>query len=380
MPRLKRPGASFTRLFAVAAIARLLILPSAPVLENDFLRYLWDGRVLAHGINPYRFAPNAPELDALAVAYRSHIGWSGIRTIYPPLAELLFAGLHLAWGDSLLALKIVLTALDLAVGVLLAGALARRGLPAALSAWWLLNPLVLKEVANSAHLDALPVLLSTAAVLAMASGRDDRRRLGAWALLGAATAAKLYPLVLLPLFFKVDPRRSRGLAAFAAVALALFVPFLLVGHPFVAGLDMYARYWRFNASAFAGLVWLLRSPAMAKICAGALFAGWLARETARLTNPSELSGAALSVLGALLILSPVVDAWYVLWILPFACLERSRPSLAFSALAGLAYLWFFDHGVAVAARLIEYGGLFGLLALERGRRARAAAGLSPATA
>ena len=38
-------------------IVRLIFIPSYPVIENDFYRYLWDGAVTANGINPYKYSP-----------------------------------------------------------------------------------------------------------------------------------------------------------------------------------------------------------------------------------------------------------------------------------------------------------------------------------
>ena len=43
----------------VGAAMRLVMMCSTPILEDDFYRYLWDGAVLAHGFNPYAYAPGA---------------------------------------------------------------------------------------------------------------------------------------------------------------------------------------------------------------------------------------------------------------------------------------------------------------------------------
>ena len=42
----------FTGLFA-----RLILIPSSPILEDDFYRYLWDGAVTANEFNPYVYSP-----------------------------------------------------------------------------------------------------------------------------------------------------------------------------------------------------------------------------------------------------------------------------------------------------------------------------------
>src|SRR5829696_5706523 len=50
---------------AFAVLFRLSILFAPPYLSDDIYRYVWDGRVQAAGINPYRYIPAAPELAQL---------------------------------------------------------------------------------------------------------------------------------------------------------------------------------------------------------------------------------------------------------------------------------------------------------------------------
>ncbi len=74
--------------------------------------------------------------------------------------------------------------------------------------------------------DLWPALLATAALAALLA---ERHRLG-WALLGAAVAAKLWPLVLVPLALVWSIRRGRGWSALAgaAVVAAVFLPFVVL--------------------------------------------------------------------------------------------------------------------------------------------------------
>jgi hypothetical protein len=48
-----------------AAVMRLSLLFFDNYLSSDLFRYIWDGRVQAAGINPYRYVPAAPELAFL---------------------------------------------------------------------------------------------------------------------------------------------------------------------------------------------------------------------------------------------------------------------------------------------------------------------------
>jgi uncharacterized membrane protein len=74
--------------------------------------------------------------------------------------------------------------------------------------------------------DLWPALLAAGALAALVRGRDG---LG-WGLLGAAVAAKLWPLVLVPLALVWSVRRGHTRAPFAglAVAVAAFLPFAVI--------------------------------------------------------------------------------------------------------------------------------------------------------
>mgnify|MGYP006197475281 CR=1 FL=1 len=84
LSRGARPAAA--GILLVAALLRLLLLPLPPSLSDDVLRYVWDGRVLAAGENPYRLAPEAPELSHLRDDLWRRMPHKEVPTVYPPLA------------------------------------------------------------------------------------------------------------------------------------------------------------------------------------------------------------------------------------------------------------------------------------------------------
>jgi drug/metabolite transporter superfamily protein YnfA len=67
-----------------------------PRTSDDAYRYIWDGRVLLAGIDPYQFVPLDPELahlrDPLLFPEGEPplINRPGVPTIYPPIAQLWF--------------------------------------------------------------------------------------------------------------------------------------------------------------------------------------------------------------------------------------------------------------------------------------------------
>jgi uncharacterized membrane protein len=90
-----------------------------------------------------------------------------------------------------------------------------------------LSPVALGPISLNTY-DAWPALLTVAALAALLTGRD----LTAFALLGLAFAAKVYPIVLLPLALawtwglRGRRRALAGAAAFAIVAVLIIAPFL----------------------------------------------------------------------------------------------------------------------------------------------------------
>jgi hypothetical protein len=140
----------------------------------------------------------------------------------------------------------------------------------------------------------------------------------------------------------------------------------------------YARFWVFNGSVFqvttialnAVVAWttgvtessFLEDQWPAKLLMGLVFIWGLISRTRKLESPNELAQASLWILGLLLILSPVVDSWYVLWLLPLASLQRHAPWLSFSFLVSAAYSWFYSKRLSAYFRLFEYGVFYSLLA------------------
>ena len=365
---------SFLSVLITAILCRVLILPSDPIFENDYWRYMWDGHVFAHDINPFRYAPNAKALDWISTEYRDNIGWKHYATIYPPFSQYVFGFTHVIAPDSVLGLKLVLIGFDLATGVLLAKWLQTLCRPPGWSLLYLLNPLVFKEIANSAHLDSIVVFMT---LLSCWFLYRKRHELG-WVALACATCAKVYPLILIPFFIKMDKKWRLHLLLYVTVVLVLYLPFLDAGGMLFNGTRAYAKYWIFNASVFQvtnNIVlsifdldtahgWLRNALAKDYFSKALMGIFFLVGVFYRLRFPQtekDIASAALWTIGLVLILSPVVDTWYVLWVLPFAILQRNRAWIIFSYLSFLSYAWFYSKAQAPYFRTLEYVLFYGLL-------------------
>ena len=360
----------------VAAVLRLVLLPLPPSLSDDLLRYVWDGKVVAAGFDPYGLAPEAPELTGLRDDLWRRMPHRDVPSVYPPVAMGLFTlASGLPWP--LTGLKILLASADLAGCVVLLRLARRLELPAGRVAWYAWNPLVAMEVAGMGHVDALGVAACVAAVWLLSSARPVRAGLAA----AAGVLAKLVPVVVLPLWtVAAGPRRGRFALA-AALALALAGLPVLVAHGGAPpGLVKYGISWEFNGPLYEPL-WrafraaeldaavkhgldalkehtghhdrwnelypfvypqLLAKLVLTAALLGVVGAGALrARRRPATTSASEDGrwwvAATGRVVGGALLCSATLYPWYILWVLPWAALARHRAWLALSALMVLAY-------------------------------------------
>lgn len=364
----------FLFLISAAVVSRVILWFTTPIMEDDFWRYMWDGHVFTNGINPFIHAPVSSALDHLQTDYRGEIGYRGFRTIYPPFAQYVFAIAAFLFPHSLIGLKAVLTLFDLGTALVLWKWLRFEKLNPAWTLLYLLNPLVLKEIANSAHLDSIVVFLT---VLSVYLFRRQRYSLS-WAALAVGVCAKLFPVLLIPFYMKLDRRWFRHLALFVGIVALMYLPFISAGSLLFSGTKAFAKYWIFNASIFklidlvvrefavpySSIPWVaswLRFDYFTKIIIAPIFAMVFWTLWRRLKAEQDLANTVMWLFGWVLLLSPVANTWYVLWVLPFAALVGNIGWLSFSYLVLASYSWFYSKDAATYFRSIEYLILYTLL-------------------
>lgn len=315
-------------ILVVGLIPRLLLLPAEPTLSEDLYRYLWDGRLVAQGTNPFLRPPSDPAFSGLRDALYDRLNHAQVPTIYPPAAQVLFAA---AWalGGTPLAWKLVLFALEGALVAGLLALLARRRLPVERLLLYYWNPLVVVECYGQGHVDLAAAAFLVLALALLSTGR----RMAGGVAFGAAVLVKLVPLLLLPALAR--RRAWTTLAAAAAFSLLLYVPFRSAGAMLGEGLRVYARHWEFNGPIYALIRPWFRDGdaprltlALALVAALAVIA-WRAR---------TLSGAALASWIAFLLLSPTVYPWYLIPAVALLPLHPDPGLLVLSGTIALSYL------------------------------------------
>lgn len=338
---LPAPRGGPARLLLAALAVRLILLAAPPTLSDDLYRYLWEGRVVALGENPFLHAPGWAGWPEDAI--RARVNHPELTTIYPPLALWSFAGLASLWYDPL-AIKLAFGLADAGVALGLARVLAGRG-RSGRGAWiYALHPLGAVESAGSGHLEAAAI-----GAMVLAIGAWDRERAGqvkaGWALIFATAGAglKLLPGAILPTLLRGPGQRGRRRALAVAAALAVGaagLPWVAAGPGLLRGFGAYAGSWSFNGSIYpllqAALGEGLARPVA--VAAGAAVVGWA---WLRRRDPAEV---ALWAGGAFVLLSPTVHPWYVgwAWVPALICGVRSWTVLATTAPLAYAVLATWD--------------------------------------
>ena len=317
-------------ILVVAAILRAIVLPIAPI-STDINRYVWDGRVQAAGINPYRFLPADPALQSLRDddIYPEINRKTYARTIYPPLDQVVFY-LVTRVSEDLTAMKAAMLAFDaLAIWALLR-LLKSRDVPASRILIYAWHPVPIWEFAGDGHVDAIAV---AAVCLALLAAQTKRYGLAGVAL-GGALLAKLYPVLVAPALYRRWGWRMP--VAGVVIVVAFYLPYLSAGKYVFGFLSGYGdeEGYRDGHGVYLWILlkhlWPGAPQGLFQLYAPLVVLGLAATAATRLFRRE---GAGSDLFGAFL-LATIFTAmtsphyiWYLAWLVPFLCFYPSAAVL-----------------------------------------------------
>ena len=346
---------------------RAVFIIAIPNLSQDFYRFLWDGRILLEGFNPYLSLPenwiangNAPIAQA-EILYKGMGQLNGSHyTNYPPLSQLCYFIAALAAKQSILGSVIILRVLIILadIGTLYFGKKILKALQIDSSRiyWFFLNPFIIIEMTGNLHFEAIMIFFIVWPLYLL------KKNLWHWAavVLGLSVSVKLIPLLFLPLFFqwftigdthKFQSKSFIKLTGFYLITLLTvllsFAPFL--SEHFIANFSRTIRLWfqtfEFNASVYFIIRWV-----------GYKIVGWNIIETAgkilpiitivflisatflrKNRNLPQLITACLLCLSFYYFLSTTVHPWYIAVPLILSIFTRYKFALAWSFAIILSY-------------------------------------------
>lgn len=342
------PARTVPIILGLALAMRGAVLATPPFLSTDIHRYVWDGMVQNAGINPYRYKPDAPRLAFL----RTPAIYPGInrkhtaRTIYPPVAEAIFA-LVAKIRPSILAMRLAMTGFDIVAILALLALLRIARRPAVWILIYAWNPLPIWEIAGNGHVDAIVVGFTALALLAAARARPG----WAAAAFTGAVLAKFLPLAMMPSLWR--PKTWYFPVILLALTIVFYAHYADVGMHVFGFLTGYIH--QEGIANGIGIFWLLaldRLVALPRIASPIYLAAaavaliglglrvWLtdppadpALRARRLASDASVLATAL-----MLVITPHY-AWYFAWLVVPLCIE---PTLAGVYLTTSCFLLYLD--------------------------------------
>ena len=307
---------------AFAVLFRVSILFAPPYLSDDIYRYIWDGRVQAAGINPYRYIPAAPELAQLRddTIYPKINRRDYAHTIYPPVAQVVFL-LTTRISESVVWMKVTMLIFEMVAIWAIASLLNLLGRPRQLILLYAWHPLCVWEFAGSGHVDAIAIAFIALAFLAW----QKRSDLGAGFLLACATLVKLFPLVLVPAMLKRG--RWRIAPIFVVTIIVAYLAYLSVGPRAVLGsVPVYTKEMgvitgqQFYALSLARKLFGWELPPIAYMIATVLVMSAIALWVLlRRTKTEDYLKHAMVLATATTVLFTPHFSWYFCWLVFFLC-------------------------------------------------------------
>jgi len=360
----------FWFLAGAGILFRFIFIAALPNLSQDYFRFIWDGRLVFQGLNPYLFSPElfldklSPALEgtnAVTIAQAQEL-YNGMGALsashfsnYPPVNQLFFAIAALFAGKSILgsviAMRVLIILAD--IGILYFGRklLKNLGQDPHKIFWYFLNPFIIIELTGNLHFEGVMLFFLVWSIYLL----HQRKWIWAAVLMGISVSVKLIPLLFLPLFFQwflnSEKKGFLKLLGFYSIVLGTviitFTPFYspqLVSN-FAETIGLWFQNFEFNASIYYIIRWI-----------GFKAVGWNIIETTGKILPimvilflllltffrknkttQQLIIVMLLGISSYYLLSTTVHPWYIATPLVLSIFTNYRFPIVWSAVVMLSY-------------------------------------------
>lgn len=385
---IKQATSNNFSLFLAAAIGlRLLLFFATPTLSDDYFRFIWDGQLLANGVNPFDFLPTEVTIDFPNKAeLLAGMNSSEYYTVYPPIAQVVyFLGAWLSPNSilgSIILMRCVILLAEIGVILLLPKLLSLLKMNPLNSLWYCLNPLVIIELTGNLHFEGIVIFFFLLATYLLVLQKQTLSAI-AWAF---AAATKLIPIFFLPIILRKLSFKKAALfyLTFGIVFLALWLPLhnsTLIPH-FLESIQLYSKTFEFNASVY----YVIRAIGFEQV-------GWNVIQTAgpwltriayigmaivllrkKIISWTSFFGLLLFALSWYYLLALIVHPWYSITLVFLAVFTRFRYPMVWSAMAVLSYYAYSNPAFQESLWLVglEYLMVFGVVVWELSRNKNSA--------
>jgi SAM-dependent methyltransferase len=365
--RLAKDPKDFSIAMIAGLIFRIALIFCLPNLSDDFYRFVWDGRMMHLGINPFSELPS----DFMArIGVEASQGWQDLyphlnsqnyHSVYPPVLQGVFwFATKVTGGDlwgSIVVMKLCVVLAEVGTLYFLHKLVTRwfrkeSELPRKAVLLYALNPMVISELAGNLHFEAFMIFFFLGAIWLLTT----KRMLPAAAMLALAIGSKLLPVLVFPFLI----RRLGWVRVFVfgiltgLMSLGLFALFLDAETlpNFLASIRLYFQAFEFNSGIyyfFRGMLgsqgfWVNRI--LPWVVMGIILMGaWKERErSGSLLGWQGLPTMVLFALTVYQITAPVIHPWYITSLVAFSVLSKFRFPILWSFLLPFSYMAYYFPG------------------------------------
>jgi hypothetical protein len=344
----------------------LTLFTAPPDQSDDIYRYIWDGKLQYYHISPYKYAPEDPALsDYHSQTLPELVNFPEIKTIYPPLAQLLFRLSYTLFGESAVGMKFLFL-LFMMGSIFLFYKIREQRQPgdkpiidSPRSGAWLIiffawNPLVIMETAVNGHLDIMMVFF----LLGFLFLFKQHLWAPAGILLACAVLTKLIPVILTPLIFiyflrekifttkntKDTKRRliimSRFYGAFVVTVVGSYALFLDSWQNMFLTAFNYGTKWYFNNPVFMVILSIFKHNPSAHFVSFMLF---ILIYLFILFGKMPIEKKFFWAFFAFIFMNPALHPWYLMVLLSLLCIYYSRWVMLWSGTVIFAYIVVYQY-------------------------------------
>ena len=250
----------------LSILLRLILVFSMPNLSNDVYRFIWDGRLMVQGYNPFDHLPlyyleNETGLKGITPQLYESFGSKNFYTVYPPVAQAQFGSACWFFPQdaywSSVFMKIWLFIFEIGTILLIIKLLNKFRLPDKNVLLYALNPLILFEIMGNLHFEGAMIFFLLLAVWLFTVEKFN------WSAVAFALSicSKLLTILFLPFFIKRIGWKS-NIQYFLVVGIScvlLFLPIINTSfiYNFSDSLGLYFQKLEFNASFYYFFRWVL---------------------------------------------------------------------------------------------------------------------------
>ena len=368
----------------LALALRLVFIAAIPNLSQDFYRFIWDGRLILSGLNPYLTTPDNLMISQPNLFPQMKTLFEGMGALsaehysnYPPLHQLPFILAAIISKHSILGSVVILRLLLIGadIGILFFGKklLRKLQLPTMNIYWFILNPLVIVELTGNLHFEGLMLFFF---VMALYYVHTQKWHLAALTM-ALSIAVKLVPILSLPLFLnKLGWKKSiRFYLTVGIVFMLLFAPFLKDNffENYSATIGLWFSKFEFNASFYYLLNWGVETilnfeliHSMGVIVVSFIGLQIIYQLLQNKTKTTALITTVLWVFTGYYLISTTVHPWYIISLLLLSIFTPFKFARVWSYTLILSYFAYHQFSVEEKGVILclEYLPVLGVLAWE----------------